>query len=90
MSLKNIVDRFQQGRREVRILYDDDAPLEIDEGKLSSYSRLELISYGAGCISRPRAVYEMAKFFISGEYLGGQGISQEELDDPDQLNVKKE
>ncbi len=88
MSLKNIIDSFQYGRREARIWYDDDATLEINERKLS-YSKLGLVSYVAGYLSRPKAVYEIAKFFISGQYLGGQAISQEELDDSDPLNTKK-
>lgn len=80
MSLKNILDSFQQGRNEARIWFDDGAPLE-EPVPLSSYSKLELISYGAGYLSQPKAVYEIAKFFISGQWKGGQGISQEELDE---------
>lgn len=83
MSLKDILDSFRRGRREAMVLYDYDAYLEAPERKISSYSKLELVSYGAGYLSRPMALYEIAKFFISGQYsgqyLGGQGIRQQEL-----------
>lgn len=78
MSLKNILDSFQQGRNEARIWFDDDAPLE-KPIPLPSYA--ELISYCAGYLSQPKAVYEIAKFFISGQWKGGQGISQEEIEE---------
>ncbi len=81
MSLKNILDSFQQGRNEARIWYDDNAPLVNTVKNLSSYSKLELVSLAAGYLSRPKAVYEIAKFFISGQWKGGQGISEEELNE---------
>ena len=77
MSLKNILDSFQQGRNEARIWYDDNA--SIHEPRKLSYSRLEFASFAAGYLSRPKAVYEIAKFFISGQWKGGQGISKEEF-----------
>ncbi|MDP3698618.1 MAG: hypothetical protein Q8R47_03450 [Nanoarchaeota archaeon] len=90
MSLQKIISSFQQGRKEARILYDDNAPVVTPERELSSYSRTELVSYYAGLLSRPKAVYEIAKFFVSGQASGGQGISPEELDDHDPLNTKKQ
>ncbi len=80
MSLKRILDSFQQGRKEAKVWFDDDAPVV---RSMPLPSCLELVSYCAGYLSQPQAVYEIAKFFISGEWKGSQGISEEELKEYD-------
>ena len=99
MSLKNIIDCFQQGRKESNLiffdnkslvsleplLFDDLYGLKFKDDPFSSYSRAEVVSYSLGVLSRPRAIYEIAKFFISGQYIGVQGTRQEELDDRKKL-----
>jgi len=79
MSLKNILDCFQQGRTEARLWYDDNAPLTDSEIEISTTP--ELVSFYAGILSRPKAVYQIAKFFVGGQALGGQGISKEEIEE---------
>ena len=101
MSLKTIIDSFQQGRRDSKEIFNDESnddykPVECprmedlvdadltaqpNQNQVPLYSPAERTSYVVGFLSHPKAAYEIAKFFISGQYLGGQGISQEEIEE---------
>ena len=82
MSLAKIVDSFKEGRKYSKQVFDEyDSTINTEEKNIFSYSNVELASYGVGFFCRPKVVYEIAKFFISGQYLGGQGISKEEIEE---------
>ncbi|MEK6809886.1 MAG: hypothetical protein AABY40_04375 [Nanoarchaeota archaeon] len=44
------------------------AELRSYDDPFSPYSRAEVFSYILGTLSTPKAIYEVAKFFVSGEY----------------------